>query len=116
MADWRNQATEERPTFAPSILEDEAMVVGFLDDGRIEETRNGEATVFGVQVQDAPDGAEDMNGDPIEEGEDYDMMTSSSRLLFELKSFADDLADKTARIEGHGPKKSFDRTYTVESP
>lgn len=112
---WRDDVTEERPTFAPSVLDDGAeMVVDFVDDGTEKETRKGEAIVFGVVPREVPDGAEDMNEEPIEEGEEYNLMTSSSRLLSALKDFAPELTGETATIRAEGSPRSFERFYYVE--
>lgn len=113
-SDWRDNDYEERPSAAPSFLGDgEEAQVRFLNDGYQEETRNGTATVFGVQILEAPTEATDMNGDPIEEGEEYNVYTDSSRLLGQLKDFAEDLEGQEATVTAHGDKNSFDRTYTV---
>lgn len=116
MTDWRDSDYEERKSAAPSFLGDgEDVDVRFLNDGHQEETRNGTATVFGVTIlSEPPAGATDMNDDPIEQGEEYNVYTDSSRLLGQLKDYADDLEGQEASIKAHGKASSYDRTYTVE--
>lgn len=117
MSDWRDNDFEERPAIAPSLLAaGDSMVVEFLNDGHQKDTRNGEATVFGLAIHEVPDDATDMGGDPVEEGEEYDLYTDSSRLLGQLADFADDLTGETAEIEAFNSASSYDRTYSVQKP
>lgn len=113
MSDWRNSVSEERPAFGlGDLTADDEFVLRFLDEGHLTETRHGEALEVGVAVQEAPDGYEDMNGSPVEEGEDYNLMTSSSRFQYALKEYADELTGNTATVRAEG--ESFDRTYFIE--
>lgn len=117
---WREDVSEDLPTFAPSCLnpddvDDMSMSVRMMDDGAMQETSEGEATVFEVVPLSVPDGATDMNGDQIEEGERYQLMTSSNRLLYALSEHADNLTEEEVTIRAQGAKNSYDRTYTVSS-
>jgi len=113
MTDWRDSVTEERPTFGLGDLEEgDELVVQFLDEGHMTDTRHGDALEIGVAVQSVPEGYENMNGNPVEEGDDYNIMTSSSRFMYALKEYGDILAGETVTITAEG--ENFDRTYQLE--
>lgn len=114
---WRNNVSEERNRVAASTIADgEYADFLFQDDGKEVETKAGDAVEFQVEYQGSSDGSEhtDMNGDALEEGEDYTILTSSSRLLYALADTADSLSGATVRITAEGTKDSFSRTYSVE--
>jgi len=112
-ADWRDQAQPDRPNFGLGDLsEDEEITVTFLDEGRLADTRHGKALEIGVRVESVPEGYTDMNDNPVEAGEEYNLMTSSSRFMFALDQFAETLKDTTADITAEGT--SFKREYFVQ--
>lgn len=113
MSDWRNSVTEERPSFGLGDLEEGDEIEGtFLDEGHMVETRHGDALEIGFAVASVPESYEDMNGQTVEEGEDYNIMTSSSRFMYALKEFGEDLTGISATISADG--EGFDRTYYVQ--
>ena len=112
--DWRDEVGEDRPGFGlGDLTDDDALTVEFLDEGRMTETRHGQALQIGVGVVEAPDGYTAMDDEPLEEGEEYNLMTSSSRFQVALRDFADSLTGARAVIRADG--SGFARTYTVES-
>jgi len=112
MSDWRNQVSEEYPYFGLGDLGEEALEVVFRNDGEMTTTANGEAFKALVTVSNAPDGYEDMNGEAIESGKDYFLMSSSTRFLSQLPEVASDLDGHSVSITARGD--GFDRTYSVE--
>ena len=113
MSDWRSQVSEEYPYFGLGDLSEEALEVVFRSDGEMTATENGEAFKARVTVSDAPDGYEDMNGEAIESGKDYFLMSSSSRFLSQLVEVASDLTGHSVSITATGD--GFNRTYSVEA-
>ena len=113
MSGWRNQVSEEYPYFGLGDLGEEALEVVFRNDGEMTTTENGEAFKARVTVSDAPDGYEDMNGEAIESGKDYYLMSSSSRFLSQLVEVAPDLTGHSVSITATGD--GFNRTYSVEA-
>lgn len=123
MSDWRDAARPDRQGVGLGQLGDgEAITVGFLEDGSLVETEHGEALQVGVSVLDVPDGYEDMSGEQVRavgevedaENAEYNLMSSSSRLLYALAEIGDDLTGETVEITAHGASDSFDRTYAIE--
>jgi hypothetical protein len=112
MSDWRNQVSEEYPYFGLGDLGEEPLEVVFRNDGEMTTTANGEAFKALVTVSNAPDGYEDMNGEAIESGKDYFLMSSSTRFLSQLPEVASDLDGHSVSITARGD--GFDRTYSVE--
>lgn len=116
---WRDNAVPDRDGFGLGQLNDgETVVVGFIDDGREVETEHGTAVQWGVQVMDVPDGLTDMSGANVEtydgsDGQEYNLMSSSNRLAYQLANYADTLEGETVAIEAVGDPDSFDRTYVV---
>lgn len=112
--DWREDVTEELPGFGLGDLQEGDEIRGrFLSEGQLTDTKHGEALQIGFAVESVPDGYENMNGNPVEEGEDYHIMTSSSRFMYSLKEFADSLEGEDVVITASG--EGFDRTYNIES-
>ena len=111
MSDWRNQVSEEYPYFGLGDLGEEALEVVFRNDGEMTTTANGEAFKALVTVSNAPDGYEDMNGEAIESGKDYFLMSSSTRFLSQLPEVASDLDGHSVSITARGD--GFNRTYSV---
>jgi len=112
MSDWRNQVSEEYPYFGLGDLGEEPLEVVFRNDGEMTTTANGEAFKALVTVSNAPDGYEDMNGEAIESGKDYFLMSSSTRFLSQLPEVASDLDGHSVSITARGD--GFNRTYSVE--
>lgn len=111
---WRDNQTPDRTGVSLGKLADgESATFKFLDDGQEKQTENGECVVFGVIPVEFPDGYQTMNGGDVETGEEYDLYSSSSRFLFRVSEFADDMTDQKVSITAHGDKDSFDRTYDV---
>lgn len=119
---WRDGATPDWPYIGVGSLQDgDEMVVEFQDDGEevTTEPRPGEteeAVILQATVQSCPTELTDMNDDDVEEGEDYILMTSSSRLKYQLADYADSLEGETARITAEGDGDSFNRQYYVQEP
>jgi len=113
MSDWRNQVSEEYPYFGLGDLGEEPLEVVFRNDGEMTTTANGEAFKALVTVSNAPDGYEDMNGEAIESGKDYFLMSSSTRFLSQLPEVASDLDGHSVSITARGD--GFNRTYSVEA-
>ena len=111
MSDWRNQVSEEYPYFGLGDLGEEPLEVVFRNDGEMTTTANGEAFKALVTVSNAPDGYEDMNGEAIESGKDYFLMSSSTRFLSQLPEVASDLDGHSVSITARGD--GFNRTYSV---
>ena len=113
MSDWRNQVSEEYPYFGLGDLGEEPLEVVFRNDGEMTTTANGEAFKALVTVSNAPDGYEDMNGEAIESGKDYFLMSSSTRFLSQLPEVAGVLDGHAVSITATGD--GFNRTYSVEA-
>lgn len=111
---WRNNVGEERPRVSLGELANEPLVVRFTDEGKLTETRNGEALEIGAEIEEVPAGYTDMNDQPLETGEEYYIMSSSTRFLRALKNHADRLEGVRAEITAEG--SGFDRTYKVNDP
>ena len=117
MSNWRNNVSEERDRIAASTIGDgESMDLRFQDDGQEVETQAGSAVEFNVEYVGSSDGAAhtDMNGEDLAEGNEYILLTSSSRLLYALADAAETLSGTTMRITADGTVDSFARTYAVE--
>jgi len=113
MSDWRDSVSEERPAFGLGDLEEGDEIVGtFLDEGKLTDTRHGEALQIGFAVESVPDGFTTMNDSDVTAGEDYNILSSSSRFKFELKEYASELTGATVTITASGD--GFDRTYHIE--
>lgn len=111
--DWRNSVTEELPGFGLGDLSEGEEIQGrFLDEGSLTDTKHGEALQIGFAVETVPTGYEDMNGQEVEEGEDYHIMTSSSRFMYALKEYADSVTGEDVTLSAEG--ESFERTYHIE--
>lgn len=117
---WREQAAPDREGFGLGELDsDESVEVTFLDDGTLKETEHGDALSIGVSVHSIPDGYTDMNDNEVEtvdenEEAEYNLMSSSKRLMYELAQVGENLAGASVVITAYNESNSFDRTYTVE--
>lgn len=113
MSDWRDTVGEELTGFGLGDLEEDGtLTVTFQEDGEMVDTQHGEAYRAHVTVTSHPEGYTDMEGEGLEDGEDYYLMSSSSRFLRALMQQGNDLSGLTVDIQAEGD--NFDRTYSVE--
>lgn len=114
---WRNNVKKELPAFGLGDLapgREEEITVTFEDDGQMTDTKHGQALQIAVTAESVPSGYTDMNGDTMEEGEEYYLMSSSSRFMRAIMTLGDDLTGITASITAEGESESFDRQYYAE--
>lgn len=111
--DWRETINDELPAFGLGDLEEgDKFRLSLNSEGKIIDTEYGNALQISVGVIEAPEGYEGRDGDDVEEGEDYHLLSSSNRFKAQLAEVApDSLTGKTVTIEGWG--EGFDRQYNV---
>ncbi|WP_292484111.1 hypothetical protein [Methanohalobium sp.] len=114
---WRDNLTEDRDFVAASTIGDgEWTDFRFQDEGEEIETEAGDAVRFPVEYVGSQQGSEPetMGNDALEDGEEYYLLTSSSRLLAALADAGESLSGVTCRIHADGEVNTFERSYDVE--
>jgi hypothetical protein len=119
--DWRDNVGPDLPTMGLGGLRDgESLVVQFENDGEIRESTRDDwddALSHHIVLMEAPDGymAKD-DGEEVgaEEGEEYYLMSSSTRYMRNLAQFADNLTGQIVEITASG--EDFERTYSITDP
>lgn len=113
MAEWRDSVSEELPAFGLGDLSEGDEIHGrFLGEGSLTDTKHGQALQIKFAVFDTPAEYADMNGEMVEEGDEYHIMTSSSRFMYALKEYADSVQNEEVAISASG--EGFSRSYEIE--
>lgn len=113
MSDWRDSIGPSLDTFGLGGLSDgDSLTVQFRNEGEMRDTENGEALSIHVKVTGVDATLTTMDGDEVEEGEEYYLMSSSVRFQRALAGFADRLKAKVATINVAGAE--YERQYSVE--
>lgn len=111
---WRDLAGNTGGSFGLGQLsEGEELTVTFENNGEVINTEYGESAQFHVTVDSTPEGFEDMNGESVESGEEYYLMSSSAKLLHQFDILGEELEGTTVTIEVTEGDSDFDREYTV---
>lgn len=118
--DWRQKVGKELPTMGLGALDEgDELVVMFENEGEMRESTRDDwddALSLHVTVFNSPEdypAKEDDEQIEVEDEEEYYLMSSSTRFMRSLKSFADNLTGQIAVIRAEG--SGMQRTYFVES-
>lgn len=114
---WRDFEPGRRGVSVAQLADGESVTAGITGEPYRRETAESDhALHVPVVFGDVPDGFEDMSGDAVQEGEEYNIINSSSAFFEALiGAFPEgaDVAGSNVEITASQPGDDFTRTYTI---
>lgn len=117
--DWRDHEPGRRGVSVAQLSDGEAITAQILSNPYRQETEQSQDALHVpcVFVGEIPDGFTDMSGEEIQEGEEYNIINSSTAFFNALLSAFPEGNDPTGEvieITGHQPADAYSRYYSVE--